>query len=100
MSKLELKNTRKERTERFLMRKRYLDSTIKTGVEDVEPEEEPSQVQDISREKLEDDARAETRHDVDQAERFWARQKGWTESAKVGAGIIKAQRERENKKVQ
>ncbi|RJE20040.1 plasma membrane channel protein, partial [Aspergillus sclerotialis] len=77
MSKLELKNTRKERTERFLMRKRYLDSTIKTQVEDIEePGEESVQVQDISREKLEDDARAETRHNVDQAERFWARQKG------------------------
>lgn len=101
ISKLEPPNARKERTERFLMRKRYLDSTIKAqNDEDEEPEDPSADIPDISRESLEDDARASTLHHIDQAERFWSRQKGYSESAKVGAGIIKNQLAKANKKQQ
>lgn len=100
MSKFDPPNSRKERTERFLMRKRYLDSTLRAESDD-EPEEEPSvEVSDISRQSLEDDARAATMHDVNPAERFWTRQKGWSESAKVGTGIIENQARKAMKKQQ
>lgn len=101
IAKLEPPNAKRERTERFLMRKRYLDSTIRTQSDDDEaPEEASAAIPDISRESLEDDARATTMHDVDPAERFWSRQKGYTESAKVGAGIIRNQLANANKKNQ
>ncbi|KAJ5198669.1 uncharacterized protein N7498_007786 [Penicillium cinerascens] len=94
MAKLEPPHARKERAERYLVRKRYLDSTI-----NADPEKDLQQVKDdtlpetpeISRVALEDDARHSSMHDADPAERFWTRQHGWTESAEVGAGIIRAQ---------
>lgn len=101
IAKLEPPNAKKERTERFLMRKRYLDSTIRAqSDEDEAPEDHSAAIPDISRESLEDDARASTMHDIDPAERFWTRQHGYSESAKVGAGIIKNQLARANKKHQ
>ncbi|BCR99302.1 anoctamin family protein [Aspergillus luchuensis] len=93
MAKLEPPNAKKERTERYLMRKRYLESTIAARSSDDEGDEQgPDQsmeVPDITRKSLEEDAREWSTHDIDPAERFWMRQKGWKESAHVGATIIK-----------
>lgn len=91
MTKLEPPNARKERAERYLMRKRYLESTLRAQNEEDDDEDEPrSESPEISRDALEDDARRSSLHDTDPAERFWMRQHGWAESAKVGAGIIRA----------
>lgn len=99
ISKMEPPNSRKQNTELFLMRKRYLDSTLRA--ESDKDETEPAvELSGISRESLENDARSSSLHDVNPAERFWTRQKGWSESAKVGAGIIRNQAERTMKKQQ
>ncbi|XRM45657.1 hypothetical protein ABZX51_008735 [Aspergillus tubingensis] len=93
MAKLEPPNAKKERTERYLMRKRYLESTIAARSSDDEGDEhgpdQSMEVPDITRKSLEEDAREWSTHDIDPAERFWMRQKGWKESAHVGATIIK-----------
>lgn len=93
MAKLEPPNAKKERTERYLMRKRYLESTIAARSSDDEgdgnEQDHSMKVPDITRKSLEEDAREWSTHDTDPAERFWMRQKGWKESAHVGATIIK-----------
>jgi hypothetical protein len=93
MNRLEPPNARKERGERYLMRKRYLESTLQAeaneGPEEKDPvSETPSE---LTRTALEEDARRNSGHSADPAERFWMRQRGWSESAKVGTGIILAQ---------
>jgi hypothetical protein len=94
MTKLEPPHARKERAERYLMRKRYLDSTITADTEkDLQEDKDDTQPEtpEISRAALEADARHSSAHDAGPSERFWMRQHGWTESAEVGAGIIRTQ---------
>jgi len=94
MTKLEPPFSRKERAERYLMRKRYLDSTLRAEADDDQDEDELVSISgppEISRRTLEDDARQSASHTSDPAERFWMRQRGWQESAQIGAGIIQAQ---------
>lgn len=76
------------------MRKRYLESTPGAEADEGQDEEEfafQSEAPEISRTSLEDDARKASLHGADPAARFWLHQRGWTESAQVGAGIIQAQ---------
>ena len=88
---LDLPNIHKERTDRYLMRKRYFDSALKEGaskeeLDDIKPriplEEKSSVISD------------------DPAEKFWTRQKSWSEAASIGAGIIEAYATSENVKKQ
>ncbi|KAJ5101282.1 Acyl-CoA N-acyltransferase [Penicillium alfredii] len=99
MTRLEPPNSRRERAERYLMRKRYLDSTLRaeTGDDD-EKDEGLMESPEISRTSLEEDARRASLQGTDSTERFWMRQRGWAESAKVGAGIIQAQPANDNVK--
>ncbi|KAB8076527.1 plasma membrane stress response protein [Aspergillus leporis] len=97
MAKLEPPNVRKERTDRYLLRSRFLESTLQSRSSDDEAEEQnvpyvdqSQEVSDITRATLEEDARAWSSHSTDSAERFWMRQKGWKESAYVGSTIIHA----------
>ncbi|KAJ5730690.1 Acyl-CoA N-acyltransferase [Penicillium malachiteum] len=91
MGKLEPPNARKERAERYLLRKRYLESTLTVPSEADSAEDDPSGPPGLSRVSLENEVRRSSMQDTDPAERFWMRQRGWSESAKVGAGIIQAQ---------
>ncbi|KAJ5301606.1 hypothetical protein N7508_006469 [Penicillium antarcticum] len=94
MTRLEPPNSRKERGERYLARKRYLESTLHAETDDDKDNGEGLAVPEsssISRASLEDDARHASLHGVDPGDRFWMHQHGWAESAKVGAGIIQAQ---------
>ncbi|KAJ5985594.1 hypothetical protein N7499_008118 [Penicillium canescens] len=94
MARLEPPNSRKERGERYLMRKRYLESTLHAETDDDKDDGEEISIpesSEISRASLEDDARHASLHSVDPADRFWMHQQGWAESAKIGAGIIQAQ---------
>jgi hypothetical protein len=59
------------------------------GEGDGNEQDHSMKVPDITRKSLEEDAREWSTHDTDPAERFWMRQKGWKESAHVGATIIK-----------
>lgn len=106
MNKLEPPNARQERTNDYLMRKRFLDSTIRGDVKIDEPDAGETQLgrgsdmSDITMKNLEEDARTSSVHMTDDTDRFWLRQKGWHESAKVGESIIRAQASRADKKQQ
>lgn len=99
MVKLEPPNARKERAERYLMRKRYLESTLGAQNDDQNPVIS-SEVPGLSRAALEEEARQSSLQETDPAERFWMRQQGWMESAQVGTGIIQAQTAETTKKQQ
>lgn len=98
ITKLEPPNARKVRAERYLVRKRYLESSLHSPVDDASIEKSAESAAGLSRAALENDARETSLHDSDPAERFWRRQRSWDESAKVGAGIIKAQPLKSNEK--
>ncbi|KAL2832579.1 calcium-activated chloride channel-domain-containing protein [Aspergillus cavernicola] len=104
MSKFMPHNVRREKTEQYMIRKRYLESTLGARSSDEEEEvtekDQSMEISDITRKTLEDDARAWTKHDTDPEERFWMRQKGWRESAQVAHSIIKSQADEEGKKEQ
>jgi len=84
ISKLESPGLQKERRERFMIRKQYFDESLNAlqkfpAIKDLSTEK-------IDRESLEEDARRTSLATVE--DRFWARQRGWRETAKIGAGII------------
>lgn len=92
ITKLEPPYARKERAERYLVRERYLNSTLQAEMdEDKDEKDTLSESPEISRAALEEDARQVSLHDTDPTERFWLHQRGWLESAQVGARIIQAQ---------
>ncbi|PKY05745.1 DUF590-domain-containing protein [Aspergillus campestris IBT 28561] len=104
LSKMDPPNVRQERTDCYLLRKKYLDSTIAARSSDDEEEQsapqpdETGEIPDITRKTLEDDARRWSRHGMDSAERFWMRQRGWRESAQVGSSMIQALSSHEKKR--
>ncbi|OQE26618.1 hypothetical protein PENSTE_c005G01252 [Penicillium steckii] len=103
MSKIQPPFSRKERAERYLMRKRYLDSTLRVDADDDHDEDDTASISgppEISRRTLEDDARQSSSQNTDPAERFWMRQRGWEESSQIGAGIIQSQSSEDGKKEQ
>ncbi|KAK2739578.1 hypothetical protein FQN57_006540 [Myotisia sp. PD_48] len=96
ISKMETGEMRRERGERYLFRKNYLDDEEleerDTNTPDVE---EPQETKDmITRKSLEESARKFSLHNSSPSEVFWARQRGWQESAKVGAAIIQTELEK------
>ncbi|EAW13544.1 anoctamin family protein [Aspergillus clavatus NRRL 1] len=105
MGKIEGPNERRERTDRFMIRKRYIDSVILAesdsdepdNVKDVVDSVPPSQ---ITRETLEEEARNWSKQGTDPTERFWMRQRGWKESAEVGLSLITQLKAAESKKQQ
>ena len=89
MSKLDLSNIREDRGERYLMRKRYLDSALQEiGAEGNETAAESLTTTRVS---LEDNPSVPSLGAGDPAERFWLRQTSWSEAASVGASIIQEQ---------
>ncbi|KAL4778363.1 calcium-activated chloride channel-domain-containing protein [Aspergillus varians] len=104
IAKFEPHNVRREKTAQYMVRKRYLESTLgprsSDDEEDLTAKDESMELSDITRKSLEDDARHWSKHNMNPEERFWIRQKGWKESAKVGASIIESQAESDTKKEQ
>jgi hypothetical protein len=103
MAKFEPHNVRREKTEQYMIRKRYLESTLGSrssdDEEDLTAKDESMELSDITRKSLEEDARSWSKHNTDPEERFWMRQKGWREAVTVGTSIIESQTE-ESKKEQ
>ena len=104
ISKLDSENKRKERAERFMVRKRYLEeaglgSVLRPGLTSppMSPlgDERPMQGQMI-RGGLEEDARVTSTHDSTPSSRFWSRQKGWRETETVGLKMIELMTETNN----
>lgn len=107
--KLDSSNMRKERSERFMVRRKFLEEaglgdavkpltsttesplkTIKSGSASIKS--------NITHDSLEEDARNDSLHDSNEAARFWNRQRGWQESETVGLRMIEMMESSENKK--
>lgn len=99
ISKLDSEHMRKERAERYMVRKRYLEemglSVAKEGRLSLRGGSSSSGggaaslMQDgITRQTLEDEARASSLRESTPSSRFWGRQKGWEEVERVGVGLI------------
>ena len=85
VSKIDSPGMQKERAERFMVRKRYFEEAFGENAMELPPPLDPEQ---ITRAKLEEEARqSSTRASVPQ-DHFWARQQTWEESARVGTGLI------------
>jgi anoctamin-10 len=104
IGKLDSENKRKEREERFMVRKRYLEEAglgdvVRGGITSppMSPlaSKNPMQEQ-ITRQSLEEDAREASLHDSTPSSRFWNRQKGWAETEKTGLRLIDTMTEGEN----
>lgn len=98
LNKLDSAAMRKERSERFMVRKKFLEEA---GLADAikpltsspnSPLHDQSGAQafaeTISRQSLEEDARRESLSSADPKDRFWRRQRHWTETEKVGVALI------------
>ena len=100
IDKLDSHNQRKERTERFLVRRKFLeDSGLGDAVRPLSDgpqspmkamaqEKGGNVLGDITRQSLEEDARKESLRDARPADRFWDHQRTWREVEKVGIDLI------------
>ena len=95
IGKLDSENKRKERAERYMIRKRYLEEAGLTNVTGQGVVSLPSSPlsgegapEIINRKSLENDARESSLRDSTPVTRFWGRQKGWSETEKVGLHMI------------
>ncbi|KAF2205013.1 DUF590-domain-containing protein [Delitschia confertaspora ATCC 74209] len=87
ISKIDSPGRQKERRDRYLVRKQYFEESISRL------NKAPRMVdagEKLSRESLEEDARTSSLSGnlMNPEKRFWARQKGWRETAGVGRGLI------------
>jgi hypothetical protein len=89
ISKLESPGLQKERRERFLVRKQYFDESLSELSKYPPLSEKGGDPVPITRESLEEGQRvlSQTGHGG-MEEKFWRRQQGWAETAKIGAGLI------------
>jgi len=101
ISKLDSAAMRKERSERFMVRRKYLEeSGLGHAVQPLaSPPNSPLKTESgeqafasITRQSLEDDARNQTLSTTKTAEtvreRFWLRQRSWADSEKFGLNMI------------
>ncbi len=103
ISQLDSENMRKERAERYMVRKRYLEET---GLSVDEKKKSRQSLRtssassggggltkNITRKSLEDEARETTLRENTPVTRFWGRQKGWEEVEQVGVSLIETRLE-------
>ncbi|KAF1987197.1 DUF590-domain-containing protein [Aulographum hederae CBS 113979] len=88
ISKIDSPGRQKERRERYLVRKAYLEDSLGGEAGRRMPKMSEAGEKDVTRESLEEEARESSLHDVKPEERFWRRQRGWKDSAVVGKGMI------------
>lgn len=87
LSKVDTEGRQKERRERFVVRKKFLEESIGLPLA---PEPLPSgEDEKITRTSLEEEARRESLAHQRPEDRFWGRQRYWHETAEIGVGIIR-----------
>ncbi|KAK4995541.1 hypothetical protein LTR66_004654 [Elasticomyces elasticus] len=98
IAKIDSPGRQKERRDRYLVRMRYfqesLDRTAKIPVMG-----QANQL-NVTRETLEEEARLASLATARSEDKFWARQRGWADAAKIGATLIERALPAEGKKVQ
>ncbi|KEF59360.1 uncharacterized protein A1O9_04204 [Exophiala aquamarina CBS 119918] len=97
ISKLDSANLRKERSERLMVRRKYLeDAGLADAIKPLTSAPNSPLLDDsgdaafsnITKESLEDDARKDSLRDATPATKFWNRQRSWRETEQVGLGMI------------
>ena len=97
ISKLDSPGLQKERAERYMIRKRYFQESFGESATELPP---PTKSENVSRATLEEEARQSSVRASGPQDHFWARQRSWEESARVGAGLIEKMAPAEGKKQQ
>lgn len=92
ISKIDTPGRQKERRAMFLTRRKYMKESLEKSKMIPPPGEKAD---DITRTSLEDDARQSTLHSSTPEEKFWDRQRGWKEAAKMGKLFIERDTEEE-----
>lgn len=85
ISKIDSPSRQKERRDRFSTREKYFQESMQ-HIHRLPPLSEKAE--EITRSSLEEDARQASLRNATTEERFWSRQRHWTESAKVGQTLI------------
>jgi anoctamin-10 len=98
ISKIDSPGIQKERAERYMVRKRYLEGT--SGIDDTVSVPPPGTGEKITRESLEEDTRRSSLRDSGPHDQFWSRQRGWEETAKIGSTLIEQMAPNDEKKDQ
>lgn len=97
ISRLDTPNMRKERSERYMVRKKFLEEAglarlmkpLETSPDAPLKTEQGGTIgQKLNRAALEEDARATSLRDSTPSTRFWSRQIGWSESEQIGTRLI------------
>lgn len=95
ISRLDSPGLQKERAARYALRQKYLRES-KSGLAGTS--KSSTNEKDITRQSLEDDARAGSLVNASLEKRFWARQRGWEETARYGQSLIEKAATSESKK--
>lgn len=94
ITQLDSPGRQKERQEKFLVRKRYLDEALGDQAARLgQPQDGLASLQHVNRRTLEEEARASSLQGAGAArieKRFWLRQRSWEETVKVGNRLIDA----------
>jgi anoctamin-10 len=85
ISKLDTPGMQKERAERLMVRKRYLEESLGSNATELPPSNTDEK---ITRTSLEEEARKNSLGSSSAEDLFWRRQRGWEESVTVGKGLI------------
>ena len=97
ISKVDSPGMQKERAERYMVRKRYLQESLGKDALVLPPS---NTTEKITRSSLEEEARQRTLGVDTPQDQFWKRQRGWEETAKVGSALIERMAPDEDKKSQ
>lgn len=103
ITQLDSPGRQKERQEKYLVRKRYLEEALGEQAASLgQPQDGLASLQNVNRRTLEEEARASSLQGAAAArieKRFWLRQRSWEETVEVGSRLIAAVAVPENKKM-
>ncbi|KAL1303378.1 hypothetical protein AAFC00_006773 [Neodothiora populina] len=99
ISKIDSPGRQKERRDMFLVRQQYFKDSLALS-EKAKPPKISDLGASVTRESLEEEARQSSLRSSKIEDRFWARQRHWTETAQVGGRIIDNSMPEESKKSQ
>ncbi|KAI9676656.1 MAG: hypothetical protein M1829_002973 [Trizodia sp. TS-e1964] len=99
LSKIDTPALQKQRGERFMVRKRYLEESLSQEAKLILADA-PVGKEKINRASLEEEARQGSLHHSTPENRFWKRQLHWEETAKVGADLVNSTAPDQHKKDQ
>lgn len=100
ISKIDSPGRQKERRDMFLVRQQYFKQSLALSEKAKPPKIADLASGNITRETLEEDARRSSLNSSRVEDRFWARQRHWSETAQIGSSIISKSVPEESKKSQ